>query len=123
MHRRRAPGRDRKCADGGLSMARIGFVGANRMAVTLRSPDDAQAAPAAAQMQDKNSRAVGEVKSDDSDHLNESRVKYLCGNDTMSGRDLFESVINFRPTHKTLLRSVPCTRDELLEYMQALTEA
>jgi hypothetical protein len=41
----------------------------------------------------------------------------------MSGRDLFESVINFRPTHKTFLRSVPCTRGELLEYMQALTEA
>jgi Family of unknown function (DUF6880) len=40
-----------------------------------------------------------------SDHLNESRVKYLTGNDTMSGRDLFESIINFRPTHKPLLRT------------------
>ena len=53
----------------------------------------------------KGKRAVFINETDDSDHLNESRVKYLCGNDTMSGRDLFESVINFRPTHKTLLRT------------------
>ena len=40
-----------------------------------------------------------------SDHLNESSVKYLCGNDTMSGRNLYEGIINFPPTHKTLLRT------------------
>jgi putative DNA primase/helicase len=53
----------------------------------------------------KGKRAIFINESGDSDHLNESRVKYLCGNDTMSGRDLFEKPINFRPTHKTLLRT------------------
>jgi putative DNA primase/helicase len=40
-----------------------------------------------------------------SEHLNESRVKYLAGDDTLSGRDLYEKDINFRPTHKPLLRT------------------
>jgi putative DNA primase/helicase len=53
----------------------------------------------------KGRRAVFINETDDSDHLNEARVKYLCGNDTMSGRGLWESPINFRPTHKTLLRT------------------
>jgi putative DNA primase/helicase len=53
----------------------------------------------------KGKRAIFINETDGSDHLNESRVKYLTGNDTMSGRDLFESIINFRPTHKPLLRT------------------
>jgi hypothetical protein len=63
MLRRRAPGRDRKCADGGLSMPRIGFLGVNKIAVTLRSPDDAQARLRQLELQDKTLHAVGEVKS------------------------------------------------------------
>jgi putative DNA primase/helicase len=53
----------------------------------------------------KGKRAIFINETDGSDHLNESRVKYLTGNDTMSGRDLFEGIINFRPTHKPLLRT------------------
>lgn len=53
----------------------------------------------------KGKRAVFINETGESDHLNESRVKYLCGNDTMSGRNLYEGIINFRPTHKTLLRT------------------
>lgn len=50
-------------------------------------------------------RAVFINETDESDHLNKSRVKYLTGNDTMCGRNLFESIINFQPTHKPLLRT------------------
>ena len=53
----------------------------------------------------KGKRAVFINETGESDHLNESRVKYLTGNDTMSGRDLFQSIINFQPTHKVLLRT------------------
>ena len=53
----------------------------------------------------KGKRAVFINETGESDHLNELRVKYLTGNDTMSGRDLFQSIINFRPTHKVLLRT------------------
>jgi putative DNA primase/helicase len=53
----------------------------------------------------KGKRAVFINESGDSDNLSESRVKYLCGDDTMSGRNLYEGIINFRPTHKTLLRT------------------
>jgi putative DNA primase/helicase len=53
----------------------------------------------------KGKRAVFINETGESDHLNESRVKYLCGSDTMSGRNLYEGIINFRPTHKTLLRT------------------
>ena len=59
----------------------------------------------------KGKRAIFINETDDSDHLNESRVKYCDGNDTMSGRDLFESTINFRPTHKTLLQDKPQAKD------------
>ena len=55
----------------------------------------------------KGKRAVFINETGESDHLNESRVKYLCGNDTMSGRNLYEGIINFRPTHKTLLLADP----------------
>jgi putative DNA primase/helicase len=53
----------------------------------------------------KGKRAVFINETAESDRLNEARVKYLCGNDTMSGRNLFEGIINFQPTHKTLLRT------------------
>ncbi|MGB6177238.1 MAG: phage/plasmid primase, P4 family [Methylocella sp.] len=53
----------------------------------------------------KGKRAVFINESGDGDSLSESRVKYLCGSDTMSGRNLFEGIVNFRPTHKSLLRT------------------
>jgi putative DNA primase/helicase len=34
-----------------------------------------------------------------------SRVKYLAGDDMLSGRDMYEKTINFRPTHKAILRT------------------
>ena len=43
--------------------AEIGFLGANQIAVTLRSPDDAQARLRQLELQDKTLHAVGEVKS------------------------------------------------------------
>jgi putative DNA primase/helicase len=39
------------------------------------------------------------------DWLNEQRVKYLAGTDQMSGRNLYESPINWTPTHKPWLRT------------------
>jgi putative DNA primase/helicase len=53
----------------------------------------------------KGKRAVFINETNESDHLNESRVKYLTGDDTLSGRELFSATINFRPTHKALLRT------------------
>lgn len=53
----------------------------------------------------KGKRALFINETNESDHLNESRVKYLAGDDTLSGRDLYEKTINFRPTHKALLRT------------------
>jgi putative DNA primase/helicase len=50
-------------------------------------------------------RALFINETNESDHLNESRVKYLAGDDMLSARDLFEKPINFRPTHKPLLRT------------------
>jgi putative DNA primase/helicase len=37
--------------------------------------------------------------------LNEARVKYLTGNDTLYGRGLHQEPINFQPTHKVLMRT------------------
>jgi putative DNA primase/helicase len=53
----------------------------------------------------KGKRAVFINETNESDHLNESRVKYLAGDDTLRGRELYEKNINFRPTHKPLLRT------------------
>jgi P4 family phage/plasmid primase-like protien len=53
----------------------------------------------------KGKRAVFINETGESAHLNESRVKYLSGNDTLYARDLHEKPINFRPTHKPLLRT------------------
>ena len=53
----------------------------------------------------KGKRAVFINETSQSDRLNEARVKYLTGNDTMSGRDLYEKVLNFIPTHKPILRT------------------
>jgi putative DNA primase/helicase len=53
----------------------------------------------------KGKRALFINETKESDRLNEARVKYLAGDDTLSGRDLFEKTINFRPTHKAILRT------------------
>jgi putative DNA primase/helicase len=53
----------------------------------------------------KGRRAVFINETGEGDHLVESRVKYLTGKDTVNGRNLYEDPINFRPTHKPLLRT------------------
>jgi putative DNA primase/helicase len=53
----------------------------------------------------KNKRVIFINETQEREHLNESRVKYLTGNDTLYGRGLHEKPINFRPTHKTVLRT------------------
>jgi putative DNA primase/helicase len=53
----------------------------------------------------KGKRVTFVNETDESDHLNESRVKYLAGNDTLYGRDLYEKPIEFMPTHKPILRT------------------
>jgi P4 family phage/plasmid primase-like protien len=37
------------------------------------------------------------------DHLNEARVKFITGHDTMSARNLYEGPVDFTPTHKSVL--------------------
>jgi putative DNA primase/helicase len=53
----------------------------------------------------KGKRAIFINETPERAHLNEARVKYLTGNDTMSGRGLHERPINFRPTHKVVMRT------------------
>ena len=53
----------------------------------------------------KGKRAVFINETSENAWLNESRVKYLAGKDTLSGRDLWEKLINFSPTHKPILRT------------------
>jgi putative DNA primase/helicase len=53
----------------------------------------------------KGRRAVFINETNESDHLNEARVKYVTSSATMSGRDLFEKKINFAPTHKPFLQT------------------
>jgi len=53
----------------------------------------------------KGRRAVFINETNENDHLNESRVKYITSSATMSGRDLHEKLINFSPTHKPFLQT------------------
>ncbi|MEJ0096389.1 MAG: phage/plasmid primase, P4 family [Methylocella sp.] len=53
----------------------------------------------------KGKRAVWINETSENDQLNEKRVKYLAGKDTLYGRALFEAPINFTPTHKPFLRT------------------
>ena len=53
----------------------------------------------------KGRRAVLINETNESDHLNESRVKFITSNATLSGRDLHEKKINFAPTHKSFLQT------------------
>jgi putative DNA primase/helicase len=39
----------------------------------------------------------------ENDHLNESRVKFITGHDTITARNLYEGLFDFKPTHKTVL--------------------
>jgi P4 family phage/plasmid primase-like protien len=50
-------------------------------------------------------RAVFINETEQKDWLNEARVKYICATDTMSGRNLHQSPINWEPTHKPWLRT------------------
>jgi putative DNA primase/helicase len=50
-------------------------------------------------------RAVFINETGEKDWLNESRVKFLTGTDTMSGRNLHEGIVNWKPTHKPWLRT------------------
>ena len=53
----------------------------------------------------KGRRAVFINETNESDHLNEARVKYITSSATMSARDLYEKQINFSPTHKPFLQT------------------
>jgi P4 family phage/plasmid primase-like protien len=53
----------------------------------------------------RGKRAIFINETAQSDWLNEQRVKYLAGTDTMSGRGLHQSPINWQPTHKPWLRT------------------
>jgi putative DNA primase/helicase len=53
----------------------------------------------------KGKRAVFINETSERDMLNESRVKFITSNDKLAGRRLHENIINFRPTHKVILRT------------------
>ena len=53
----------------------------------------------------RGKRSIFINETNQSDWLNKSRVKYLAGKDTMSGRGLHQSPINWTPTHKAWLRT------------------
>jgi putative DNA primase/helicase len=53
----------------------------------------------------KDKRAVFVNETGQNDWLNEARVKYISATDTMSGRNLFEGIVNWKPTHKPFLRT------------------
>jgi len=61
------------------------------------------ATPEIVAMKDRRAIFINETQMND--WLNESRVKYICATDTMSGRHLFEGIINWKPTHKPFLRT------------------
>jgi putative DNA primase/helicase len=42
-------------------------------------------------------------ETEDKDHLNESRIKFITSNDVITARNLHESFFDFKPTHKTIL--------------------
>jgi putative DNA primase/helicase len=48
-------------------------------------------------------RLVAINETEQNDHLNESRVKFLTSNQTITARDLYESFFDFMPTHKTFM--------------------
>jgi len=53
----------------------------------------------------KGKRAVFINETPERARLNEARVKYLTGNDTLYGRGLHQEPINFQPTHKVIMRT------------------
>jgi putative DNA primase/helicase len=53
----------------------------------------------------KGKRAVFINETPERARLNEARVKYLTGNDTLYGRGLHQEPINFQPTHKVVMRT------------------
>jgi putative DNA primase/helicase len=59
------------------------------------------ATPEVARLHGKRLVTINETN--DKDRLNESRVKFITGTDTMSARNLYESPFDFKPTHKTLV--------------------
>jgi putative DNA primase/helicase len=48
-------------------------------------------------------RLVTVNETEDKDHLNESRIKFITSNDVITARNLHESFFDFKPTHKTIL--------------------
>ena len=53
----------------------------------------------------KNKRVIVINETREGARLNEARVKYLTGNDTICARGLHQDPINFRPTHKVVMRT------------------
>lgn len=53
----------------------------------------------------RGKRFVAMSESDDGRHLNEAQVKSLTGGDVVVARELYQSVINFTPSHKLFLAS------------------
>jgi P4 family phage/plasmid primase-like protien len=53
----------------------------------------------------RGKRAVFVNETAQSDWLNEERVKYISATDMMTGRNLFEKTIKWKPTHKPFLRT------------------
>ena len=48
-------------------------------------------------------RLVAINETEQNDHLNESRVKFITSNQTITARGLYEGFIDFTPTHKTFM--------------------
>jgi putative DNA primase/helicase len=59
------------------------------------------ATPDVARMHGKRLVTVNETQ--EGDHLNESRVKFITSHDTTTARFLYENPFDFTPTHKTML--------------------
>lgn len=79
------------------------FAGASGASVLTTQKQAGAASPEIVALKGKRALFVNETQ--EQCRLNESRVKYLASNDTIAGRDLYEKIITFLPTHKTLLRT------------------
>ena len=51
----------------------------------------------------KGRRLVAVNETEENDHLNEARVKFITSQDTITARNLYGHLFDFFPTHKTLL--------------------
>jgi putative DNA primase/helicase len=76
-------------------------MGSDASLLITKHKDDGGPTPSLVRLNGRRLVTINETQKND--FLNESRVKFITGNDIITARDLYERPFDFFPTHKTML--------------------